>query len=193
MKTNEILNFIEDKDILENDEWYFHATRSDIYTIQKILEEGIKSAYLRNKKGNHFNGKYYISLYKNTEDAESLKIWLRNRPKFIIQDISPFHADRNKFKFRKMFINTRIPLRTSEWDGEFHHYLEIDPSKIVALEYSLSHILFNSHESNIKDKLEFLKNMILCLEKTKRDLPIYDLSSNREINKEKILSLNLNP
>ena len=191
MEIKEILSFIEDKDIKENDNWYFHATSADIYTIQKILEEGIKSAYLRNERGNHFNGKYYISLYKNTEDAEALKSWLKNCPKFIIQNISPFHADRSKFKFRQMFINTRIPLRTSEWDGEFHEYLKIDPVKIVALEYSLSHTLFNLDESNIKNKMEFLKNMILYLEKTKSDLPIYDIYSKREINKKKVLTLNL--
>lgn len=191
MELKEILYFIEDKNITQNDNWYFHATKSDIYTIQKILEEGIKSAYLRNERGNHFNGKYYISLYKNTEDAEELKLWLRKRPKFIIQDISPFYADRNKFNFRQMFINTRVPLRTSEWDGEFQEYLQIEPFKIVALEYSLAHILSNADEANIKDKLKFLKKMILCLEKAKRDLPIYDIHSNCEINKKKVLSLNL--
>ena len=40
---------------------------NDIKVIKNILEEGIKSASLRNKKGNNFNGKYYISLYKNSK------------------------------------------------------------------------------------------------------------------------------
>ena len=191
MEVKEFLNFIEDKVIEENDNWYFHATRCDIDIIRKILEEGIKSAYLRNKKGNHFNGQYYISLYKNTAEAASLKLWLSEYPKFIIQEISPFYADRNKFKFRQMFINTRIPIRTSEWDGEFQQYLQIEPSKIVALEYSLSYVLSNCDEFIMKEKLEFLRDMILFLEQTNRDLPIYDLFSNCEINKEKVLSLNL--
>lgn len=157
MEAKEILSFIEDKDITANDNWYFHATRNDIEIIKKILEEGIKSAYLRNRKGNHFNGQYYISLYKNTEDAESLNLWLSESPKFIIHDISPFYADRKKFKFRRIFINTRIPLRTSEWDGEFQQYLKIEPFKIVALEYSLSHMLSNSNDFNMKEKLIFFK------------------------------------
>lgn len=191
MKVKEIISFIEDKNIIANDNWYFHATRTDIDIIKKVLEEGIKSAYLRNEKGNHFNGQYYISLYKNIEEAESLKLWLSRCPKFIIQDISPFYADRNKFKIRRMFINTRIPLRTSEWDGEFHQYLQIQPFKIVALEYSLTYILSNTEEFNIKEKLRFLRDMVLCLQHLNKDLPIYDISSEREFNKKKILSLDL--
>ena len=84
MESKEILSFIEDKDVKINDNWYFHATRTDIDVIKKILEEGIKSAYLINKKGNHFNGQYYISLYKNTEEVEDLNLWLSECPKFII-------------------------------------------------------------------------------------------------------------
>lgn len=191
MDAEEILSFIEDKDITANDSWYFHATRSDIDIIKKILKEGIKSAYLRNKKGNHFNGQYYISLYKNTKEYEDLNLWLIDAPKFIIHDISPLYADRKKYNFRRMFINTRIPLRTSEWDGEYQQYLEMEASKIIALEYSLSHILSKSNGSNIKENLIFLRNMVLCIEQIGKDLPIYDLSSNREFNKQKILSLNL--
>jgi len=90
-----------------------------------------------------------------------------------------------------MFINTRIPIRTSEWDGEFHQYLQIEPLKIVALEYSLLHILSNSDEFMMKEKLKFLRDIISCLKEINRDLPFYDISSNCEINKEKILTLNL--
>jgi len=191
METKEILSFIEDKDVKTSDDWYFHATKTDIGIIEKILDEGIKSSYLRNEKGNHFNGQYYISLYKNIEESEGIKLWLNKSPKFIIQDISPFYADRSKFKFRKLFINIRIPLRTSEWDGEFQQYLEIDPSKIIAMEYSLSHMLSISDELISKQRLLFLKEIALFLQKTNRNLHIYDLSSKREINKNKILSLNL--
>lgn len=189
MKPKKILSIIEDKDITLNDEWYFHATSDDINTIKNILEEGIKSGYLRNKKGNSFNGQYYISLYKDIEEAKDLKDWLIWRPKFIIQDISPYYADRHKLIFRKLFINTRIPLRTSEWDGEFQQYLQIDPTKIVALEYSLSHMISNADTSITKWHLKFVREMVLCLQESNKDLPIYDMSSKREINKEKILSL----
>ena len=191
MNKKELLNFIEDKDISVDENWYLHATKNDLETIKKILDEGIKSAYLQHKKGNHFNGKYYISLYKSNNATEELNSWLNDYPKFIVNNISPFYADREKYNSRHMFINTRIPLRTSEWDGEFHQYLKIEPSKIVALEYSLSRILSNSNDSGAKEKLIFLKNMILCLEQLNKDIPIYDLSSNREFNKQNVLSLHI--
>lgn len=189
MEKEVVLNLIEDKEIKVNNDWYLHATKNDIETIRKILDEGIKSAYLRGQKGNHFNGRYYISLYKYNNESEALISWLINHPKFIIQNISPFYADRSKYKLRHFFVNTRIPLRTSEWDGEFHQYLKIEPSKIIALEYSLSYILSKSDNSNLEEQLKFLKSMILCMEQLNKDLPIYDLSSNRELNKQKILSL----
>lgn len=191
MKPKKILSIIEDKDITLNEDWYFHATRNDIDIIKKILDEGIKSAYLRNEKGNTFNGRYYISLYKNIEEAEDLKAWLIWRPKLIIQDISPYYADRHKLIFRKLFINTKVPLRTSEWDGEFQQYLQIEPSKIVALEYNLSRMISNADTSITKVHLKFVRDMVLCLQQLNRDLPIYDMSSEREINKAKILSLTI--
>ncbi len=191
MEKVKILNFVEDKNVTINKNWYLHATKNDIEIIKKILEEGIKSAYLRNQKGNGFNGQYYISLYKNTNEPYGLNAYLCNNPKFIIDDISPFYANKKKYNFRHIFKNTRVPLRTSHWNGEFQQYLKIEPNKIVALEYSLSHILSNLDSSNIKEKLLFLKNMVLCMEQVNRNLPIYDLSSNREINKEKILTLSL--
>lgn len=191
MFKEDILNFIEDKPVEQKENWYLHATRIDIEIIKKILNEGITSGCLRSTKGNNFNGPYYISVFKNDNSAEGLKLWAMNSPKFVISDISPFHANRTKLKFRRIFINTPIPLRTSEWNGEYHQYMRIDPSKIVALEYSLSRILFNSNNVNIKERIEFLRAMILCMKQVNKDLPIYDLSSNHEFNKQKILSLNL--
>ena len=163
MFKEDILNFMEDKPVEQKENWYLHATRIDIEIIKKILNEGITSGCLRSTKGNNFNGPYYISVFKNDNSAEGLKLWAMNSPKFVISDISPFHANRTKLKFRRIFINTPIPLRTSEWNGEYHQYMRIDPSKIVALEYSLSRILFNSNNVNIKERIEFLRAMILVL------------------------------
>jgi len=191
MNKRELLEFIEDKNFQTDENWYLHATSTNFENIKKILDEGIKSGYLRNSNGNHFNGKFYISLYKNNNENINLCSWLSDYPKIIINDITPFYADRKKYKLRRIFINTRIPLRTSEWDGEYQQYLKIDPSKFVALEYSLSKLLLNSNDSNAKQKLIFLQDMIIYMEQSNKDLPIYDFSTNREINKEKVLSLHL--
>ena len=110
----EIIKFVEDKDFQIQDDWYLHATAKNVEVVKKILEEGIKSSYLRKENPNHFNGKYYISLYKYNPLGDSLNNWLSNCPEFVIRDINPVYADSKKLKLRRIFINTRIPLRTSE-------------------------------------------------------------------------------
>ena len=101
-----------------------------------ILEEGIKSAHLRNAKPNQFNGKYYISLYQYNTAADGLNLWLDKYPKFVISDIEPLYADRKKLNLRRIFINTKVPLRTSEWDGEYQQYLLIHLPLYLALQQS---------------------------------------------------------
>jgi len=198
MNIEEIISFVEDKDIEINDNWYFHATADDIEVIKKIFDEGIKSSYLRNQKGNHFNGQYYISLYKYNILVDGLNLWLDKYPKFVINGIKPLYADRRKLNLRRMFINSRIPLRTSEWDGEYQQYLMIDTSKFVALGYDLSYILKDMYCSDEfaedklqKEKLQLLKNIIQYMNQINNPLPIYDFYTKREINKEKVLSLHI--
>lgn len=198
MNVEEIIHFIEDKDFEINNSWYFHATSNDAEVVKKILEEGIKSAYLRNTKPNHFNGKYYISLYKYNTLDNGLNQWLDKYPKFVIDNIEPLYANRKKLNLRRMFINTKVPLRTSEWDGEYQQYLSIDTSKFVALGYDLSYIFKDMYcsDKNIKEEwqketLQLLRNIIFYMNQTDNQLPIYDFSTKREINKEKVLSLHI--
>ena len=44
---------------------------------------------------------------------------------------------RKKLKLRRIFINTRIPLRTSEWDGEYQQYLLINTSNFANFRFSM--------------------------------------------------------
>jgi len=41
MVNKNLLEFVEDKQIILNENWYYHATKADITTIKKILDEGI--------------------------------------------------------------------------------------------------------------------------------------------------------
>lgn len=198
MNIEKIIHFVEDKDFDINDNWYFHATSNNAEVIKKILEEGIKSAHLRNTKPNHFNGKYYISLYQYNTIGDGLNLWLDKYPKFVIRDIEPLYADRKKLNLRRIFINTKIPLRTSEWDGEYQQYLLIDTSKFVAIGYDLSYIFKDIYcsdktieEKLQKEKLQLLRDIIFYMNQTNSQLPIYDFSTKKEINKKKVLSLHI--
>lgn len=192
MEKENFLTYIEDEDIQICGEWFFHATLADVEIVKKILKEGIRAGYLIGTNGNHFNGKYYISLFKQIDEEQRLFWRFSENPKFIIHGIHPYYADRSKLGIRKLFIQTRIPLRTSEWDGEYQQYLEIQPNNFVGMEYSFSYLLYNlENVDKIKKSLNFLKAMIACMEEINIDLPIYDLSSKRRVNKEKVLSLHL--
>jgi len=194
MNFEDVIEFIEDKDFQINDSWYLHATSNNAEVVKKILEEGIKASYLRNDDSYRFNGKYYISLYRHNSPDEGLTKWLANCPKFVIKDIKPLYADRKKFNLRRIFINTRIPLRTSEWDGEYQQYLLIDTSKFVALAFDLSYIFKSDrtiNENFKKEHLQLLKNIVLSMNTINYKLPIYDFYTRKEINREKVLSLNI--
>jgi hypothetical protein len=89
------------------------------------------------------------------------------------------------------YINTRIPLRTSHYEGEYQQYLQIDSSKFVGIDYRLSKILPTLLDIEKKVEIDFLKKLVLCIQEVDNNLPIYDLSTKKELNKEKILSLKL--
>ena len=202
MTNEEILKCVEDRDIEVKRSWYIHATRNNINTVQRVLNEGITCAHLRGQKGNAYNGKYYISLYTDSSDKE-LKRRLIHHPKFVIDGINPHHAvyrDSDAINFRKIFAKTRIPLRTSVWDGEYQQYLRINPSHFVAIEYGLAFLFSNDYYANIlpsfqdelmRKRIEFLKGLIEALKENDSTLPIYDLLSRKEINTDKVMSLNL--
>ena len=190
MEKKELLQFIEDRPFDEDSTWFFHATDNDIEKIGTILKEGIKSTSLTGDENPcTLNGKYYISLY----NSESINLSQRyeKQVKFIIEKISPYYADREKNTFRYFFINTRIPLRTSNWDGEYQKYLRIDPSKIVGIDYHLASILSRLNDDEIEKEIIFLQNLSTCIREAGRRLPIYDLGTHQEINQDKVLSITL--
>lgn len=193
MDIDNLINYVEDEDISINENWYIHATADNVDVVKKILENGIKCAYLRGLKGNHFNGKYYISLYKPNTGNKGLKEWLSGNPSFVIEGINPVYANRRQLNLRRIFINSKIPLRTSEWDDEYQQYMFIEPSKFVALGYDLYYALHDIHcdDKMIKEKLILLKKILIYMNDANNKLPVYDLSTKREINKDKILSLHL--
>ena len=166
--------------------------KEDLELVKEILQNGLKSAHLRGeKRGGLYNGKYYISLNKRNEDPDSsFNQYAKHHDiRFIFDNINPIHAKFN-FDIFFMFCNTIIPIRSSGWEDEYHAFGKVEPSKIVALEYSLHYMTKEGYRFD-KEKLIYLKQVILCLKELKKDLPIYDYTSNKEYNKDKVLSLNL--
>ena len=193
MNWKKTIDYIQDKPININDNWYYHSMiKEDLELVKEILQNGLKSAHLRGeKRGGLYNGKYYISLNKRNEDPDSsFNQYAKHHDiRFIFDNINPIHAKFN-FDIFFMFCNTIIPIRSSGWEDEYHAFGKVEPSKIVALEYSLHYMTKEGYRFD-KEKLIYLKQVILCLKELKKDLPIYDYTSNKEYNKDKVLSLNL--
>ena len=149
MEKKEFLDYIEDKSMKIEKNWFFHATERDIVTIEKILSEGIQCAYLRNDKSKQgYNGKYYVSISKKTNVPKSVYNLYKFLPTFIIDGIKPIKAD-SKNKSFDCFAETLLPLRTSSKKDEYHAFLKIDSSKVIAIGYSLCHMLEPNHNFDI--------------------------------------------
>ena len=74
----------------------------------------------------------------------------------------------------------------------------IEPSKIVALGFDLSYMIKETSQPDKAirekfqiEKLKLLRDIILYMGETDNKLPIYDFYTKREINKTKVLSLDL--
>ncbi len=189
MNKNELINYLEDKKIVISNRWYFHAT-TNVNSFNDILHDGIKANILLGRKGQGYNGKYYISLFKYRYVSNSLLKYISGCPKIVVKNIFAFYADNDK-QYRDIYNNTLIPFRTSCWDGEYQKFLKVSPNKFCAIEFSLSYLLKEKviNDEDINQKLDYLNKIIMSMEGFERELPLIDLSSKREINKSKVKSL----
>lgn len=189
MTKQNFFDYIEDEKIEINDNWFFHATDGDINTMELILKNGVISTWLRHKKSNQgYNGKYYVSVSKKTNNSQSVYKLFEHLPMFVLDGIHPIYANKNNKGFG-LFTETIIPLRTSSKSDEYHALFRIKSSKIIAIGYNLYTMLSNDHLLNLY-YLQNLKELILLLGRLNNNLPIYDFSLNRVINKDRVKMLN---
>lgn len=180
-----IINDIEDKKCYINGNWYYHIFEYNKTESYNIFKQGIKSNFLLKKKSNGgYNGIYYISLSKRTNEDKQIYKLIENMPMFIIdENIKTIHAkSSNKFG---SFINSPLPLRTSQYNDEYQVFLKINPNRIKGINFKLYK---NPNTINqLKNDLIILKKIVLYLKENNINMPIYDNSTKREINKEKVL------
>ena len=189
MNLKNVVEYIEDKDIVGDSNWYLHTTFDDVDIIRKILTEGIKCSHLLGLQYPSWNGPYYISMFKNDETSSNLQEFFIPSVKFIIAGIRAYRC-RNT-RFAKSFTDTKIPIRASIHPGEYQSYFFVDPSKFVGIDYCLSRILPTLNAQKQEKQLCFLRDVVECIQQARPQLPIYDLSSQKELNKDKILSLRI--
>ena len=186
----ELLQYIEDRPFKAQDEWFYHATDRDLDGLENILIEGIKCSFLRKEKSNQgYNGKYYVSVSKKSDNPNSVFNLFSHLPILVLDGIKPIKADEKNFFFGS-FTETILPFRTSSKADEYQQFLKISPDKIVALGFSIAHMLESNYNFDMY-RLLYLKKIICLLQCIEKNIPVYDFTSNMEINKDKVLSLEL--
>lgn len=196
MDYENIISDIEEKFIILSNNNYYHAFQYQKESFISMLTKGIKSPILLRRSPEGNNGPFYVSLSKKEKCQNSIYDKLSNNPMFVINENINTIKTRNLKKeghYPIFFINSALSFRESEYDNEYQKFLKVSPKDIVAIQYNIFEFYKLSNNN------EYLKNQLLILKQTIEDLkaldiklPIIDISTSREINQTKVLSLKIN-
>lgn len=196
-EAREIINYIEDKDIIIDDRWFYHFSSFDINRYRYILKSGIRSRFNLDRSiyiDYSWNGSFYISVTKGLihEKDDKSRIWslfYPDIPAFIIDEKVKAYKCRyvdylNLFAL--LIANSPLPIRMSDYVDEWQVFSLIKPTDIIGLQYAISKLV-TYDLCNFKN----LVDMVKLLSEINLDLPIYDFGTCKEINKRKCLELSL--
>ncbi len=192
-----IIHYIEDDTIILDSDFYYHAFEYNQKEFISMITEGIKAPILLGKRGDGNNGKFYVSLSKNTNCLNSIYNKLSNKPMFMINNKMLTVKARNfkiYGKYPLFLMQSPLPFRDCEYDDEYQRFLRVSSKDILAIQYNIYSNFQKYNDKNndyIKCQLLTLKQMIEDLKSQKIYLPIVDASTSTKINTEKILSLKL--
>lgn len=178
--------------ITVNDSWYYHDFVGDLDVLASILEKGIlckKELGIRKNRSNGYNGMYYISTTKYSEDPISIFKKIDSRPLIIISDkVKAFKAKPRSNVIYDWSCNTPLPFRTSSYSDEWQIYKKVPKDMIVGIYYDLvKGLKYNSEE----DLLVKLFQIVEYLDHFGLDLPIIDGSDKCQLDKKVIRKIKL--
>jgi len=183
----EILNYIEDKNILIDDNWYYHASRpfsKDKYI--NILKNGILSPYLLLNDNNLY--KYVFVSRADKGNKCSAFIDYSIFPNFIINSYIPAIKAEDNF-IKKLFYGGFNGLSfTSLYDDEYQVYKKIEPQAIIGILYNFDKLV-TTYSKESSYYLNVLFDLVTLLNELELTIPIIDYYTKKEINKQKVLSL----
>ena len=188
MDYKDIMNDIEDKKCDLNRDNYYHAFFYNKNEFVSMINEGIKSRLLLHKDSAGYNGYFYVSLMKEKECKYSIYRKLYHLPMFMIDHrIKAIKTKNYKTggNIIEMFESTFLPFRGSVYDDEYQKFLKVSEKDIIGIVYNLYHNYLNN--GDIKNDLMVLRSIVEVLKEQESNLLIIDKSSNKFINKEKVL------
>lgn len=193
MAFKDLIDYLEDtENILVSPKNYYHAFNYNHDSFTAILNEGLKAKILLHKEGTGYNGLFYISLSRKEDCLNSAYGMLKTRPAFIIDgQIKTFKTKNivHDSNYPLILCNTFLPFRTSTYDDEYQRFLKIAPEKIKAIRYELNSVIDN--RKKFQSKLLILQNIMQDLEILKKNIPVIDIESQKEFNRDKVLALKL--
>lgn len=156
---------------------YIHFTEFNLEIIESIFKNGIMSSYSLQKNGIYKeagignNGKYYISLTRNTDYQNSaFKLFKHNPNNIGIEVISDCAIKTKKSNFF-LFTNTKLPIRYSIYDDEWQTKEIIYPTKFISLYYPLNFV-YDLYEKDT----EYLMYISEKIDKVKKLMQLYNIN-----------------
>lgn len=172
--------------------WYYHGImpkegtteKEFLQQIRQILTEGLKCSHLRGSTTiGGYNGQYYISISEGSSSSSSAYKAFENNLILVLENVDAIPTIFPTSETKRL-ANTTSILRGSIFEDEYQVFLNIGPNKIAALAYNLYSLVEKGYD--LEDELLFLQKIIDILDQLGSDIPIYDLSGNKKINKQMI-------
>lgn len=180
-------------DISIDNSWYYHDFGGDLDILANILDKGIlckKELGIKKNITNGYNGMYYISITKYSEDPISIFKKLDSKPLIIISSkVKAIKTHPSNNFIYEWSCNTPLPFRTSSYSDEWQVYKKISPNMFIGIYYNLLKKL----KYSTKEKLLLeLFQIVELLDHFKLDIPIIDGSDKKELNKKIIRKIKTN-
>ena len=187
MNNNEIINYLEEEKYYIPYNSYYHAFIYRENTFKKMLIEGIKAHIYFRQNNIGYNGNFYVSLSKHIISDSDIYKLLINEPAFIISSKLKTIKAKYQHYYPDFIRKSILPLRGSVYDNEFQRLLKVNPKHFIGIRYNLRDALSNAR--NPEEVIFILWKIVNDLDALNNNLPIIDLSTQKAINKRKVLSL----
>ena len=194
-----IIDCVEEKEHKKDYDKFYYAFKYEKDSFVDMVTSGIKSKDLRLLRPSNygFNGKYFINLYKLTREYKD-NFWYyasnvyKELPKFMIdEDITAYKSAyiNNGSDIRLILKNTKIPIRVSNYLDEWQARDIINVDKIKGIIFNIKEIVDTKEERDGFIYLSELYDMIKTMEELGIDLEVIDYSTEKVVNKSKVLKI----
>lgn len=182
---DDLINYIEDKDVFINKDWYYHGSSFSYDNYINILTNGLLAPYCIKDNNSLYK---YIFLAKASDDKYSAFYNHSIYPNFIINNNIPAININDSF-IKKFIYNGFYGLKfTSLYKDEYQVYKIINKEDIIGIIYNIDKLI-NNYENKSNYYFNILYDLVILLDELKIDIPIIDYYTRKEINKKKVLTL----